>query len=214
MGITENVFLTGLGSRGIATGAIDTFLRMFIPGGGAGNRLVINTLHCQDLDTPSTQSYIKLMRVLDRPTVSVAGVASGTSGFTLTTANIAFGDSAKWGDATDSLAADDVVAINLSNGGWEFDMVKAVTTAGFIELDTALTGIAAVGDVVYIFGTDTHSAHTAVQLSTKQGDSYFDVAVGEEKGDPMMITNSSPSTVGTFAAGASVTNVQYSYVNK
>ena len=209
MGISENIYLTGLGSRGISNSSADTFLRVFLPGGGAGSRIVINTLHCQNTDTPSTPSYIKLMRVLDRPTVSVAGVAAGTSGFTLTTANIAFGDSAKWGDATDSLEADDVIAINLSNGGWEFDMVNNVSTVAYITLDTALTGIAAVGDPVYIFATDTHSAHTAVQLSTLNGDSYFDVAVGDAKGDPMMITNGPPTSLATR-----ITNIQYSYVNK
>ena len=105
MSISQNVYLTGLGSVGSVTAAADTFLRKLIPG-KSGSRVVIDRLVVQAKDAQSTQEFIKCMKVLKTASVTTAGTAAGTSGVTISTADFAFGDSGKWGDATDSIAAD------------------------------------------------------------------------------------------------------------
>lgn len=218
MSLDKETYITGIGSVGVVTGAIDTIVRCFIPG-KKGSRININTLHCQTMDTQTTREYMVFMKPLGRTQVTAAGTAAGTSGFTITTASFAYGDSIKnYGIATDSVAANNWVAIHLTNGTWEYDQVEDVATTGYITLDTALTGIANIGDQVYFLGTDTHEEHSRVALSTGGkilgGDSYADVASCDEKGDPMFITNNPTSSTGTLAGGTSITALVYTYVNK
>lgn len=214
MSIGSNVYLTGLGSRGLNIAAADTYLRIFIPG-KPGNTLVIDQLHFEGNDSQSTAEYMKVMRVLGRTNVTAAGTAAGTSGFTITTAGFSFGDSTVWGEATDQLAADDIVALHLANGTWEWDMVDDVSTTGKITLDTALTGIATIGDEVYIFGSPDKTAHFSHEIPASGAFVVEeDAGMGDEKGDPLLITNYPASSTGTLAAGIAVLNVQYSYVNK
>ena len=216
MAIDGNVFALGVGGEGgILTAALDTYVYVFIPG-KKGGRIVINDLHAQSKDSASTAEYIKCMRVLGRAAITAAGTAAGTSAFTISTADFAFGlDSGNFNhDATDSLAADDWVAVDQGGDVWTFDQVAGVDTDGVVSIDTGLEEIPAIGDMVYIFGTPDENAHMALRLTNAGADSYFDCAAGDEKGDPMLIINSPTSSTGSLAAGQSITNVSYSYVNK
>jgi len=216
MAIKGNVYALGVGSEGgLHTAAADTYLTIFIPG-KKGGRILINELQCQAKDSQATAEYIKCMRVLNRAAVTAAGTAAGTSAVTISTADFAFGlDSDLFNqDATDSLAADDWIALDLGDNVWHFDQVAGVDTDGVVTVDTGLATIPAVGDMMYIFGGAAENAHMALRLGNDGADSYFDCAAGDEKGDPMLILNYPTSSTGTLAAGVSVTRLSYSYVNK
>ena len=214
MSIGSNVYLTGLGGKGTHTAAADTYLRIFIEG-KPGNTLVIDQIHFVGKDSQSTQEYIKIMRPLARTQVTAAATAAGTSGFTISTASLAFGDSRKWNEATDTLAANDIVAIELSDGTWEWDEVNNVSTVSYITLDTALTGKPAIGDNVYIFGTAANAGHQEIEIpAAGTYEVKYNAARTDKKGDPLMVMNYPASSTGTLADGVSVYNVQYSYVNK
>jgi hypothetical protein len=212
--ISGNIYLTGLGSVGSVTAVADTFLRKLIPG-KAGSRVVIENLKAQNRGAQSTQGFIVCMKALNVAPITAAGTAAGTSGVTISTANFAFGDSGKWGGATDSIAADDVVVVLQADGTYNMDMVNNVATTGYITLDSALPNLVNTNCYLYIMGTDSYEGHTKLAISGSTHDAeYKECFVGESKGDPCVITNGPVSSTGTIAAGVTLLDATYSYVNK
>lgn len=213
MSLNGNIYVTGLGATGSrANNSNDTYFRALIPG-KPGSRILVNRANVTDLGAPSTIEYLVFTRVLNEAPVTAASALAGTSGITISTADFAFNSSAWAGDATDSIAADDMVVYTQTDGTYQFDMVDNVSTTGYVTLDTALPGLVDTTCKVYIMGSGAENAHTRVPMSSMtadlNGDSFFEIAVGYSKGDPMVITN-----YPTSSSGVKLDGVLYTYVNK
>ena len=212
MGITENTFMTGIGSYGAQLSTDVSPLKITLPG-KPGSRIFVNRVNVKNLGAISTAESMCFMKVLNAAPITVAGTAAGTSGVTISTADFAFGSSHKYGDATDSLAANDIVVWSQTDGTFQYDEVANVSTDGYITMDTALPGLVDTNDKLYIFGLASHNAHLKIPMSTltagKLGDTMFDCAVAEAKGDPMVVTDYPVSS-----SGVQVECILYSYINK
>lgn len=212
MSVTENVYLTGLGSYGAKLSTDVAALSVGLPG-KPGSRIFINRINAKNLGAISTAENLVFMKVLNTAPITAAGTAAGTSGVTISTADFAFGSSYKYGDATDSIAANDIVMYSQTDGTYQYDEVTSVDTDGYIEMDTVLPGLVDTSCNLYIFGLASHNAHLQIPMSSLTagllGDTFLDCAVGEAMGDPMVVTDYPVSS-----SGVQLQCVLYSYINK
>jgi hypothetical protein len=215
MGVNANIYLTGIGAIGYELGETTEPIDQWIDP-KAGSRVVVTDAKAF-CGKASQSAALVFMRVLETEEIAVAATAANTTVVDVgTSLALVFGDSGEFGDASDTLAADDYVAIELTDGSYHFDRVAGITsTDGSFHTDTAVSGAFDTTCKVYIFGSTANGGHIEADVSTAQGDNDWGdvIAVGRSKGDPMVVYMTASDT-GAAATGNAIEGISYGYVNK